>query len=190
MLLFYLRFVGGFITLCPEYCFVVEDANEIIGFALAALDARKYEEKLEAAWFPEMVTKYPCPSEKQEKGETLDSAEEMIVAMHQDQKGSFRIPDIVYKTHPSLLYLTVSPTLLDASVPKRLLSLVLTALKANGMYFKNKLSLNLKLTHSFYLLFISRPSRFSWCLYSSFNPRKGNNRILSEIRFPRDPTSL
>lgn len=128
------RFVGGFITLCPEYCFVVEDANEIIGFALAALDARKYEEKLEAAWFPEMVTKYPCPSEKQEKGETLDSAEEMIVAMHQDQKGSFRIPDIVYKTHPSLLYLTVSPTLLDASVPKRLLSLVLTALKANGSH--------------------------------------------------------
>ena len=163
------RFVGGFSTLSPEYCFVVEDCSKIVGFALAALDARKFEEKLEAAWFPVMCSKYPLPKEKKDKEERLDSAEEMIVSMHQDQEGSFRIPEIVYKTHPSLLHLTVLPTIIDASVPKRLLSLVLVALKANGNYtFLQALILILILIFFHLINHTLVIYRFSWRLYTSF----------------------
>lgn len=43
----------------PEFCFVVEDDDGVVGYALAALDAKQFHKKLELAWLPEMCRKYP-----------------------------------------------------------------------------------------------------------------------------------
>jgi len=51
--------VGGFLTLTPEFCFVVEDDDGVVGYTLAALDAKQFHKKLEVAWLPEMCCKYP-----------------------------------------------------------------------------------------------------------------------------------
>ncbi|XP_074601301.1 O-GlcNAcase [Brevipalpus obovatus] len=126
------KFIGGFLTLSPEYCFIVEDSSRIVGYAVAALDSRKFGDKLRAAWIPEMCSKYPLPKEKKDPGEVLNSAEEMITSMHQDQTDLFRVPDAMYKAYPSLIYMDILPLVTDTSVPKRLLSLVLAALKVNG----------------------------------------------------------
>jgi protein O-GlcNAcase/histone acetyltransferase len=67
------RLVGGFLTLTPEFCFVVEDDIGLVGYALAALDAKQFHKKLELAWLPEMCHKYPQPEKR--SGETLSSAE-------------------------------------------------------------------------------------------------------------------
>lgn len=99
---------------------------------MAALDSRKFDDKLKAAWIPEMCSKYPLPKEKKDRGEVLNSAEEMITSMHQDQTDLFRVPDAMYKTYPSIIYMDILPVVTDASVPRRLLSLVLAALKVNG----------------------------------------------------------
>lgn len=53
------RSVGAFLTLCPEFCFVVEDGNDVVGYAAAALNAKEFYQKLKAAWIPEMCLKYP-----------------------------------------------------------------------------------------------------------------------------------
>lgn len=53
------RIVGGFLTLSPELCMVVEDESGIVGYALAALNAKTFNQKLAVAWIPEMKLKYP-----------------------------------------------------------------------------------------------------------------------------------
>lgn len=58
-LFFFYRLVGGFLALNPEFCFIVEDNNEICGYALAALNAKQFQQKLTTAWIPEMCFKYP-----------------------------------------------------------------------------------------------------------------------------------
>jgi protein O-GlcNAcase/histone acetyltransferase len=67
------RLVGGFLSLTPEFCFVVEDDVGVVGYALAALDAKQFHRKLEISWLPEMCHKYPQP-EKRTEG-TLSSTE-------------------------------------------------------------------------------------------------------------------
>ena len=67
------RLVGGFLTLTPEFCFVVEDDVGLVGYALAALDAKQFHKKLELAWLPEMCRKYPRPEKNAE--ETLSNTE-------------------------------------------------------------------------------------------------------------------
>lgn len=36
------RLVGPFLTLVPEFCMVIEDGRDIVGYACAALDARVF----------------------------------------------------------------------------------------------------------------------------------------------------
>ena len=51
--------VGGFLTLSPELCMVVEDEGGIVGYALAALNVKSYYQKLAISWIPELRMKYP-----------------------------------------------------------------------------------------------------------------------------------
>ena len=56
-----------------EFCFVVEDDVGVVGYALAALDAKQFHKKLELAWLPEMCRKYPQPEKNAE--DTLSKKE-------------------------------------------------------------------------------------------------------------------
>jgi protein O-GlcNAcase/histone acetyltransferase len=67
------RLVGGFLSLTPDFCFVVEDDVGLVGYALAAMDSKQFHKKLEIAWLPEMCRKYPQPEKR--TGETLSSTE-------------------------------------------------------------------------------------------------------------------
>ncbi|XP_035216464.1 protein O-GlcNAcase-like isoform X2 [Stegodyphus dumicola] len=124
------KLVGHFLCLSPEYCFVVEDDMGICGYALAALDAQQLKKKAEICWIPELLLKYPAP--KKENGEMLTPAEEIISAFYSQQKVG--PPDIVYQHHPSTLRMNILPTVNDPSVPKRMLTCILSTLKANGSH--------------------------------------------------------
>lgn len=67
------RLIGGFISLSSEFCFVVEDENGIVGYAMAALDAKQFYKKVELTWIPELCEKYPKPVKGD--GELLTPAE-------------------------------------------------------------------------------------------------------------------
>ncbi|XP_037504364.1 protein O-GlcNAcase isoform X2 [Rhipicephalus sanguineus] len=123
------KLVGGFLTLSNEYCFVVEDETGVCGYALAALDAQQFSKKLEAAWTPELCVKYPAPIK--ESSEMLTPAEEIMNSFH---SRAVKVPDIVYKHHPSRVTISMLPSIIDSSVSKRLLACVLAALKANGSH--------------------------------------------------------
>lgn len=55
----FFRLVGSFLTLSPELCFIIEDNGTVIGYALAAINAKEFYQKLQASWLPEMCLKYP-----------------------------------------------------------------------------------------------------------------------------------
>ncbi|GIX99386.1 protein O-GlcNAcase [Caerostris extrusa] len=122
------KLVGPFLCLSPEYCFVVEDENGICGYALAALDARQLKRKCEMCWLPELYAKYPVP--KKSSGELLTPAEEIIAGFYNRQK--VNPPDVVYIHHPSTLRMNILSSVNDPSVPKRMLTCILSTLKANG----------------------------------------------------------
>ena len=60
------RFVGHFITHSPEYCFVLEESECIVGYVLAALDVKAFRSKVKLAWLPDIQSKYPVPTDKEE----------------------------------------------------------------------------------------------------------------------------
>lgn len=43
----------------PEFCMVVEDEDGIVGYAIVALNATSFNQKLALSWIPEMQMKYP-----------------------------------------------------------------------------------------------------------------------------------
>ncbi|XP_054709720.1 protein O-GlcNAcase-like [Uloborus diversus] len=124
------KLIGPFLHLSPEFCFVVEDDTGICGYALAALNARSLRKKSEMCWIPELLSKYPAP--KKASGEMLNPAEEIISTFYNPQKEG--PPDIVHEHHPSILCMNILPSVNDSSVPKRMLTCILSTLKANGSH--------------------------------------------------------
>ena len=55
------RVVGPLLTLSPELCFVVEDEEGVMGYVVAAADAKQLRQKMNVAWFPSMCEKYSKP---------------------------------------------------------------------------------------------------------------------------------
>ena len=58
------RLVGHFLTLSPEYCFVLEESEQIVGYVLACLDAKSFYKQVQVAWMQEMKRKYPKTKKK------------------------------------------------------------------------------------------------------------------------------
>lgn len=128
------KFVGGFLTLSPEYCFVVEDDSGLCGYALAVLDAKSFYSKLEVSWIPELLRKYPLPTTTTniDQQQISKPIEQFLLELHNNYKNIYSDPDVIFKNHSSLLNLTVMSSIMDLSVPKRMLACVIAALKANG----------------------------------------------------------
>ncbi|XP_067010985.1 protein O-GlcNAcase [Anabrus simplex] len=123
------RLVGGFLTLSPEFCFVVEEETELTGYALAALDAKQFYKKLEIGWLPDMCNKYPQPTKP--VGDPLTVTEEFVSWFH-----TFRadVPEVIHSHHPSVMCCSLLNSVMDQSVAKRLVTCLLAALRANGSF--------------------------------------------------------
>ena len=94
------RLVGGFLTLTPEFCLVVEDDVGLVGYALAALDAKQFHKKLELAWLPEMCRKYPRPEEN--AGEALSNTDvNKVVLLHLHIRYFCGLPTCTMRMHCS-----------------------------------------------------------------------------------------
>ncbi|XP_012259880.2 protein O-GlcNAcase [Athalia rosae] len=122
------RLVGGYLTLSPELCMVVEDEEEIVGYAVAALNVKTFEQKMAISWIPELQAKYPLDDSI---NNLPRDAQEAIRYFH-----SFT-PDVaeeLSKQYPSKLLCSILPTVTDQSVAKRLVTCVLAALRANGSF--------------------------------------------------------
>jgi hypothetical protein len=93
--------VGAYLTLCPEYSFVCENSldGSIVGYALAAPDAKTFYTRYNMAWLPEMRLKYPMKKHLgQQQQQHLDESnltpiERMALSFHsQNAESNIPIP--------------------------------------------------------------------------------------------------
>ncbi|XP_048391166.1 protein O-GlcNAcase isoform X2 [Stegostoma tigrinum] len=119
------RFLGHFLALSPDYCFVLEDEDGVCGCVSGALEVRSFLKGCEAAWFPAMQEKYSKPTALH----NLTPTQEMIMFFH-NKNPSF--PDSLLYHFPSLLQLNAPPHMLDSSEARNLVICLMSALKANG----------------------------------------------------------
>ncbi|XP_023693914.1 protein O-GlcNAcase [Paramormyrops kingsleyae] len=117
------RFLGAFLALCPEYSFVLEDELGVCGCALGILDVRSFAKRCQATWLPSMRDKYPSRTHGV-------AAPQEVLLLYQDEQSDY--PDSLLYHFPSQLCLDALPELVDCSVTRSLLTVLFSALKANG----------------------------------------------------------
>lgn len=144
------RLVGPFITIHPEYCFVLQNENdEIVGYACAAPNVKQFYESQEMCWFPEMRLKYPLSLI--DSSDSTPVANECIKHFH---NYVFDYPVDVLNSHSAIVTCCLLKELYvyDQTLPKRLITLLFAALRANG-YFSVHVCINSddKYLYQFYL---------------------------------------
>lgn len=139
------RYLGPFLTLVPEFCMLIENTSDgIVGYACAALDTKTFIRKMEQCWIPEMCLKYPL-SLLQGDTSSEDCLKDVANAIPQHVRDSIMYfhnfkndyPASVLNTHPSLLSCHILKSVLaeDETVCKRVITLLLAALRSNGPSF-------------------------------------------------------
>lgn len=118
--------VGGFLAVSREYCYVVEDDADIVGYLVATPDARGYQKCWLETWIPQMKKKYP----KSSNAENMSSAEDIIQTFHTPPKA---LPDSLIEKYPGFVHLNLlSRKLSDLTIPRQLLSCAIKTLRAKG----------------------------------------------------------
>ncbi|NWH80579.1 OGA GlcNAcase, partial [Piaya cayana] len=119
------RLLGSFLSLSPEYTFVLEDEDGPCGYAAGALCAEGFLQQRNSGWLPAMRHKYP---------QELDTGSpalglEALLFFHEEPPA---VPLPVLRRFPSLVQLGTAPRVLDAGVSRSLAVCLLSALRANG----------------------------------------------------------
>ncbi|XP_072388676.1 protein O-GlcNAcase isoform X2 [Diabrotica undecimpunctata] len=137
------KIVGPYLTLHPEFCFVIEDDTGVVGYACAAPDYKKFRVKQDLAWIPEMCEKYP-----------LDCAKNLHKFAQEAASHFHTFKDEIFvssPTHPSSMICSLLPSVLDQSVSKRLVTCLLASLRANGSFGVHVImNTSDSYTHAFY----------------------------------------
>ncbi|KAJ8418105.1 hypothetical protein AAFF_G00138140 [Aldrovandia affinis] len=121
------RLVGGFLTLSPDYGFVLEDEEGICGYALGTVDVKPFVKKCKMSWIPSMQEKYNKPDCEKD----LSEAEKMMLSFHEEEEG---LPESFLSNFPSLIKVDIHAKVTDPSVAKSMMGCLLSSLKANGSH--------------------------------------------------------
>lgn len=121
------KLIGSFAANGPEYAFVMEDADGVCGYVLAALNHELHNKKVETDWFPAMQEKYPKPSNTH----NLTPAEEMICSLHSHK--SYESENL-RKSYPSLVRIDMLPGRCHDGIARMALACTVAALKTNGSH--------------------------------------------------------
>ncbi|CAG7731648.1 unnamed protein product [Allacma fusca] len=119
--------VGGYLSLNADLSFVVEDDNElVVGIAVAVLNGKEFRRKLNASWIPMLKDKHPIS--------LLENSVDVNRVNSILHSGMTEVPDQILSNHQAELRFAIMSPLVDPSVPKRLMTCILAALRANGVF--------------------------------------------------------
>ncbi|NWV28092.1 OGA GlcNAcase, partial [Origma solitaria] len=119
------RLLGSFLSLSPEYTFVLEDEDGPCGYAAGALHAEGFLQQRDSSWLPAVRHKYP--PELGTGGPAL--GQEAVLFFHAEP---LAVPQPVLRRFPSLVQLGTAPRVLDVGASRSLALCLLSALRANG----------------------------------------------------------
>lgn len=117
--------LGSFLSLSPEYTFVLEDAGGPCGYAAGALCAERFLQERDSSWLPAMQRRYP-----RELGVLGQGVlEEALLFFHTKP---LPVPLPVLRRFPSLVQLDMAPRVQDMGAGCSLAVSLLSALRTNG----------------------------------------------------------
>ncbi|KAM6267727.1 protein O-GlcNAcase-like isoform 3-T3 [Spheniscus humboldti] len=123
------RLLGSFLSLSPEYTFVLEDEGGPCGYAAGALCAEGFLQQRDSSWLPAMRHKYPRDLGAGAPALGQDALEEALLFFHTEPPA---VPLPVLRRFPSLVQLGTAPRVLDVGASRSLAICLLSALRANG----------------------------------------------------------
>ncbi|NXK14061.1 OGA GlcNAcase, partial [Herpetotheres cachinnans] len=119
------RLLGSFLSLSPEYTFVLEDDGGPCGYAAGALCAEGFLQQRDSSWLPAIRHKYP-----RDLGAGAPAlGQEALLFFHAEP---LAVPLPVLRRFPSLVQLGMAPRVLDVGASCSLAICLLSALRANG----------------------------------------------------------
>ncbi|XP_014118746.1 PREDICTED: protein O-GlcNAcase-like isoform X2 [Pseudopodoces humilis] len=123
------RLLGSFLSLSPEYTFVLEDEGGPCGYAAGALHAEGFLQQRDSSWLPAIRHKYPPDLGTESPALGQDALEEAVLFFHAEP---LAVPQPVLRRFPSLVQLGTAPRVLDVGASRSLALCLLSALRANG----------------------------------------------------------
>ncbi|KGM00238.1 Bifunctional protein NCOAT, partial [Charadrius vociferus] len=123
------RLLGSFLSLSPEYTFVLEDEGGPCGYAAGALCAEGFLQQRDSSWLPAVRHKYPRDLGTGAPALGQDALEEALLFFHTEPPA---VPLPVLRRFPSLVQLGTAPRVLDVGASRSLAVCLLSALRANG----------------------------------------------------------
>ncbi|XP_030306582.1 protein O-GlcNAcase-like [Calypte anna] len=123
------RLLGSFLSLSPEYTFVLEDEHGLCGYAAGALCAEGFLQQQDSSWLPAIRHKYPRDLGAGAPALGQDALEEALLFFHSEPPS---VPLPVLRRFPSLVQLGTAPRVLDVGASHSLAICLLSALRANG----------------------------------------------------------
>ncbi|XP_058694994.1 protein O-GlcNAcase-like isoform X2 [Poecile atricapillus] len=123
------RLLGSFLSLSPEYTFVLEDEGGPCGYAAGALHAEGFLQQRDSSWLPAIRHKYPPDLGTGNPALGQDALEEAVLFFHAEP---LAVPQPVLRRFPSLVQLGTAPRVLDVGASRSLALCLLSALRANG----------------------------------------------------------
>ncbi|KAM6401653.1 protein O-GlcNAcase-like isoform 2-T2 [Pluvialis apricaria] len=124
------RLLGSFLSLSPEYTFVLEDEGGPCGYAAGALCAEGFLQQRDSSWLPAIRHKYPRDLGAGAPALGQDALEEALLFFHAEPPPAVPLP--VLRRFPSLVQLGTAPRVLDVGASRSLAICLLSALRANG----------------------------------------------------------
>jgi len=122
------RWVGGYLALQPELCFLLEDDEGICGYVLAALDSKSFYKKLQEEYLPSICQKegYKCPPTGPEG---LSLEDWYLWSVHHPE---IHFTESYQKTYPSHLHIDILPRGQKQGYGRKMMDVLNAALKAQG----------------------------------------------------------
>ncbi|XP_029862311.1 protein O-GlcNAcase-like isoform X3 [Aquila chrysaetos chrysaetos] len=123
------RLLGSFLSLSPEYTFVLEDEGGLCGYAAGALCAEGFLQQRDSSWLPAVRHKYPRDLGGGAPALGQDALDEALLFFHAEPPA---VPLPVLRRFPSLVQLGTAPRVLDVGASRSLAICLLSTLRANG----------------------------------------------------------
>lgn len=118
-------FVGPYLAYEPELSLILEDAEGICGYALGALDSRKFYARYETEWRPGLCSRFPEPRGIQEQWSRVQAV------YHCYHHPDYFTPE-PYEAYPSHLHIDLLPRAQGHGYGRQMFEQVMDKLRQGG----------------------------------------------------------
>lgn len=118
-------FVGPYLKFEPELSLILEDAQGVCGYVLGTLDSRRFYERYEQEWRPELCARFPDPTTPRE---TWSRSEQVYHWYHHPD---YFCPE-PYDEYPSHLHIDLLPRAQGQGHGRRMIERLLDRMREAG----------------------------------------------------------